>query len=64
MGMQTMKVAKESKAKVIERKYGAYVVKICFAEQEDPDAAQNVLNVITQSFRRRLERAGSVAGEF
>lgn len=62
--MQTVQVAKESKAKVIERKYGEYVVKICFAEKDDPNAAQNVVNAITQSFRRRLERAGSVTGEF
>lgn len=63
LGKQTVRIAQDPKAKVIERQYGEYAVRICFAEQGDPSAAQNVMSAITQAFRSRLDRAYCVTGK-
>lgn len=42
---------------VIEREYGQYKVKICFAGQADPEVPRNVMDAITQAFHRRIDRA-------
>lgn len=46
----------KEKAVVLERRYGPYSVKICFAEQSS-GTAQNLLDVIMQAYRHRMERA-------
>lgn len=55
--------ALKEKSMVIERQYGKYKVRICFAGQEDPDAPRNVMNAITQAFRTRVERARNEIGD-
>lgn len=46
----------KEKTVVLERRYGPYSVKICFAEQSS-GTAQNLLDVIMQAYRYRMERA-------
>ena len=46
----------KEKAVVLERQYGLYSVKICFAEQSS-GTTQNLLDVIMQAYRHRMERA-------
>ena len=41
---------------VIEREYGGYHVKICFAAQDVPDTEKNLLDAIMQAYRVRVER--------
>lgn len=41
---------------VIEREYGGYHAKICFAPQDVPDAEKNLLDSIMQAYRVRIER--------
>lgn len=43
---------------VLERQYGPYTVKVCFAER-DSSTAQNLLDMIMQAYRYRMERAQS-----
>lgn len=51
--------AKKDKEKVVvlERQYGAYKAKICFAAEEHTDAPQAVLDAIMQAYRLRMKRA-------
>lgn len=46
----------EENAVVLERQYGPYSVKICFAEQSS-GPAHNLLDAIMQAYRYRMERA-------
>lgn len=48
----------KEKAVVMERQYGPYTVKVCFAEH-DSDTVQNLLDMIMQAYRYRMERAQS-----
>ena len=41
---------------VIEREYGGYRAKICFASEDVPDAEKNLLDLIMQAYRQRVER--------
>lgn len=59
---QEKRVVLEGKAMVIEREYGQYKVKICFAGQADPEVPRNVMDAITQAFRRRIDKASEVVG--
>ena len=43
-------------AVVLERQYGPYQAKICFAAVECPNAPQNVLDAIMQVYRYRMEK--------
>lgn len=43
-------------AVVLERQYGPYHAKICFAAVEYPNAPQNVLDAIMQAYRCRMEK--------
>ena len=45
-----------TEAPVIERKYGGYRAKICFASEDVPDAEKNLLNLIMQAYRQRVEQ--------
>lgn len=42
-------------AVVLERQYGRYNVKVCFASQGQSGAVQKVLNAVMQAFRSRME---------
>ena len=46
----------KEKTVVLERRYGPYSVKICFAEQSS-GTAQNLLVGILVAYRDRMERA-------
>lgn len=46
-------------AVVLERQYGPYKVKVCFAGEGKSNAAQNLLDSIMQSYRNRLEQMNS-----
>lgn len=48
----------DGNAIVLERQYGPYTVKVCFAER-DSSTAQNLLDMIMQAYRYRMERAQS-----
>lgn len=48
----------DGNAVVLERQYGPYTVKVCFAER-DSGTAQNLLDMIMQAYRYRMERAQS-----
>lgn len=41
---------------VIEREYGGYHARICFATQDVPDAEKNLLELIMAAYRRRIEQ--------
>ncbi len=41
---------------VLEREYGSYHARICFAPQDVPDAEKNLLELIMETYRRRVER--------
>ena len=41
---------------VLEREYGGYHAKICFASEDVPDAEKNLLDSIMQAYRQRVER--------
>lgn len=43
-------------AVVLERQYGPYTVKVCFAEQGS-GAVQKLLDMIMQAYRCRIEKA-------
>ena len=53
----------KEKAVVLERRYGPYSVKICFAEQSS-GTAQNLLDVIMQAYRHRMERAQNLQSDY
>lgn len=46
----------KEKAVVLERQYGPYQAKICFAVKECSKAPQNVLETIMQAYRCRMEK--------
>lgn len=48
----------DGNAVVLERQYGPYTVKVCFAER-DSGTAQNLLDMIMQAYRYRIERVQS-----
>lgn len=48
----------DGNAIILERQYGPYTVKVCFAER-DSSTAQNLLDMIMQAYRYRMERAQS-----
>ncbi len=41
---------------VLEREYGGYHARICFAPQDVPDAEKNLLDLIMAAYRQRVER--------
>ena len=41
---------------VIEREYGGYHARICFAPQDVPDAEKNLLDLFMETYRQRVER--------
>ena len=41
---------------VIEREYGGYHAKICFASEDVPDAEKNLLDSIMQAYRQWVEQ--------
>lgn len=41
---------------VIEREYGGYHARICFATQDVPDAEKNLLDLVMETYRQRVER--------
>lgn len=41
---------------VIEREYGGYHAWICFATQDVPDAEKNLLDLVMETYRQRVER--------
>ena len=41
---------------VLEREYGGYHARICFAPQDVPDAEKNLLELIMAAYRQRVER--------
>lgn len=43
-------------AVVLERQYGPYQAKICFAAKDCSKAPQNVLEAIMQAYRCRVEK--------
>lgn len=43
-------------AVVLERQYGPYQAKICFAAVECPNASQNILGSIMHAYRCRMEK--------
>lgn len=43
-------------APVIEREYSGYHARICFAPQDVPDAEKNLLDLIMETYRQRVER--------
>lgn len=45
-----------SKAPIIEREYGDYHARICFAPQDVTDAEKNLLDLIMETYRQRVER--------
>ena len=53
----------KEKTVVLERRYGPYSVKICFAEQSS-GTAQNLLDVIMQAYRHRMERAQNLQSDY
>lgn len=44
------------KPPVIERQYGDYHARICFAPQDVPDAEKKLLELIMETYRQRVER--------
>lgn len=46
----------KEKTVVLERRYGPYMVKVCFAEH-DSDTVQNLLDMIVQAYRYREEKS-------
>jgi len=46
----------KEKAVVLERQYGPYQAKICFAVKECSKVPQNVLEAIMQAYRCRMEK--------
>lgn len=40
---------------VIKREYGGYHAKICFVSENVPDAEKNLLELIMQAYRQRVE---------
>lgn len=54
--MVKQSTANAEAAVVLERQYGSYSVKICFAEQSS-SKPQNLLDAIMQAYRYRMERA-------
>lgn len=63
--LNNVEIEKKLSAKnsVLERKCGQYNVRVCFADKENPDTPQNVMNAITQAFRNRVERACNGIGD-
>lgn len=55
MVKQTKTNGEKENAVVLERQYGPYTVKVCFAEH-DSGMAQNLLDMIMQAYRYRMER--------
>ncbi|MCM1296700.1 MAG: hypothetical protein NC311_14275 [Muribaculaceae bacterium] len=43
-------------APVLEREYGGYRAKICFASEDVPDVEKNLLGLIMQAYRQRVEQ--------
>lgn len=41
---------------VLERDYGGYHARVCFAPQDVPDAEKNLLELIMETYRQRVER--------
>ena len=46
----------EENAVVLERQYGSYQAKICFAAVECPNAPKNILDAVMQAYRCRMEK--------
>lgn len=44
----------QTETTVIERDYGGYHVKICFAPQDVPKAEEQVLDLIMQAYLQRI----------
>lgn len=44
---------------VLNRQYGQYQVKVCFAVQDESKVQDKVLGAIMQAYRMRLEREDS-----
>lgn len=47
---------KSAETPVLEREYGGYHARICFAPQDVPGAEKNLLELIMAAYRQRVER--------